>query len=153
MKSEAEFCTIVNHSLICGNKIPDPSSAFSSTTKRCFDGIGMLEVDGQLKFLCWEAKLLKKPMAFNFNRIESHQSYFLNEYKKSGILCYVIVCVDYGRADKRVFIFDWDERMDSLYREGFSIHLKKLNCLPYNKVEKKQFKFENIISYEDLIKI
>lgn len=153
MKNEAEFCTVVNHSLICGHKIADPGAAFSSTIKRCFDGIGMLEINNELKFVCWEAKFLKKPQAFNFaNKIESHQSYYLSEYSKSDVLCYVLLCVDYGRSDKRVFIFEWNKDMDNLYREGYSIHKKVLDSLPYNKVSKSKFDFENIIKFEDLTK-
>jgi hypothetical protein len=42
--------------------------------------------------------------------------------------------------------------MDNLYREGYSIHKKVLADLPYNKVSKSKFDFENIIKFEDLTK-
>jgi hypothetical protein len=63
-----------------------------------------------------------------------------------------LLCVDYGRSDKRVFIFEWNKDMDNLYREGYSIHKKVLDSLPYNKVSKSKFDFENIIKFEDLTK-
>lgn len=151
MKNEAEFCTVVKHSLIDGFKIPDPTNAFNMTSQRAFDGIGTLMINSELRFVCWEAKFLKKPMAFNFNRIEEQQSYYLAQYSHAkSIISYVIVGVDYGRNDKRVFIFNWDDSMAELYKKGFSIHLKNLNKLPYNKISKSAFSFENIIYYKDL---
>lgn len=150
MKNEADFCVVVKHSLINGYKIPDPNNLYSSTSKRVFDGIGSIIFNNELKFVCWEAKYLKKPSAFNFNRIEEHQSYYLSEYSKTGVLSFLILCVNYGRADKRVFIFKWDNNMDDLYKSGFSIHLKNLNKLPYNKINKNTFLFENIIDYNML---
>ena len=42
----------------------------------------LLLINDELKFVCWEAKFLKKPQAFNFNRIEKHQSFYLKEYSK-----------------------------------------------------------------------
>ena len=41
--------------------------------------------------------------------------------------------------------------MDALFEKGFSIHLKKLNTLPFNKIEKGVFNFDNIIEYKDLV--
>lgn len=108
-------------------------------------------IDNELRFVCWEAKFLKKPMAFNFNRIEEQQSYYLAQYAHAkSIVSYVIVGVDYGRSDKRVFVFNWDDNMAALYKKGFSIHLKHLNKLPYNRVSKGAFSFENIVYYKDL---
>ena len=77
MKNEAEFCNVVKKSMICSYKIPDPSGVYANTIKRSFDGIGMLLINDELKFVCWEAKFLKKPQAFNFNRIEKHQSFYI----------------------------------------------------------------------------
>lgn len=152
MKNEAELCSVITKSLVNGYKIPDPSGMYAMTSKRAFDGIGTLVVNGELTFICWEAKFLKRPGAFNFNRIEPWQSFYLSEYSKAkNVVSYVIVGVDYGRADKRVFIFEWNEKMDALYKNGFSVHLKTLNTLPYNKISKSVFSFNNIIKYEDLL--
>lgn len=151
MKNEAELCTVIKNSLINGFKIPDPSSSFRQTSKRVFDGIGTLIVSNELRFVCWEAKFFKKPMAFNSNIIEPQQSYFLSEYSKAkNVISYIILGINYGRADKRVFIFNWDSSMDNLYKKGFSIYLKNLNKLKYNKINKNIFYFENIITYSDI---
>ena len=151
MKNEAEFCNVVKKSMICSYKIPDPSGVYANTIKRSFDGIGMLLINDELKFVCWEAKFLKKPQAFNFNRIVRHQFFYLKEYSKSNVLCFVIVGIYYGRADKRVLIFKWDENMAALFEKGFWIHLKKLNALPFNKIEKGVFKFSNGIGYRGVV--
>ena len=151
MKNEAELCTVIKNSLINGFKIPDPSSSFKQTSKRVFDGIGTLIVSNELRFVCWEAKFFKKPMAFNSNIIEPQQSYFLSEYSKAkNVISYIILGINYGRADKRVFIFNWDSSMNTLYKKGFSIYLKNLNKLKYNKINKNTFYFENIITYNDI---
>lgn len=154
MKNEAEFCTVVKNSMINGFKIPDPSDMFNATSKRCFDGIGTLMIDDKLTFVCWEAKYLKSMSAFNFNRIEEHQNYYLTEFHKAeSIKSYLIVGVNCGRADIRVFVFDWNEKFSELYKNGFSIHKKYLEKMPYNKVSKGIFKFENIVKYDELISL
>ena len=68
MKNEAEVCTIIRNSLVSGFKVPDPSGAFQSTSQRCFDGIGTIEKEDGLHFVCWEAKYLKSMSAFPFSR-------------------------------------------------------------------------------------
>ena len=113
----------------------------------------MLSINNKLTFVCWEAKFLKTYSAFNFNRIEEHQNFYLTEYQKSGVKSFVIVGVNCGRADIRVFVFDWNEKFSELYKNGFSIHKKYLEKLPYNKVSKGVFKFENIIKYDELISL
>lgn len=151
MRNEAAFCTIVVNSLIDGAKIPDPSSGYGQTSKRTFDGVGMLKIDDKLTFICWEAKLLKELSAFNFKRIESHQSYYLMKYQLAqGVKSYLIVGVAAGRADNRAYVFEWNEKMNDLYIKGFSIHKKYLEKLPYNEIHKGVFQFDKIISYEDL---
>lgn len=154
--NESEFCTIIKNSFPKDfiYKIPDPTGQFSMTIKRTFDGIGMIEVDREIHPLYWEAKYLPKAGAFNFNRIEVHQDYYLRFYKKiPNAISYIIVGINFGRADKRVFIFDWDEDFGKLYKEGFSIHKKVLEKLPYNKISKGKFAVENIITYKKLMEL
>ena len=149
--NEAQFCTIIKNSMIDGFKIPDPTGQFSSTIKRAYDGIGLLNIDNELRFCCWEAKWLKTLSAFNFSKIEPHQDYFLRAHRKAkNVLSYLIVGIDASRADKRVYIFDWDEDFGKLYQNGFSIHKKRLELLPYNKIIKSKFNFSNIIKYNQL---
>lgn len=151
MKSEAEFCTIISNSMINGFKIPDPSGNFAATTKRAFDGIGTLMVDGELRFICWEAKLLKHFEAFSLKRVEPHQDYYLREYSKAkSIISYLILGIDIDRTDKRAYIFEYSDKMSELYSQGFSFHKKVLEKLPFNKISKGHFDFENIITEKEI---
>lgn len=151
MKNEAELCTIIAKSFTFGWKIPDASGNYFQSSIRAFDGIATQMFDDGLHFVCWEAKYLKSPGAFSFKRIETHQNEFLIEFRKAKeVKSMVLVGVDYGRSDKRVFIFDWDENFSNLYKIGFSIHLKELDKLPYNKISKGTFNFDNIITYNML---
>lgn len=155
--NEAQFCGWIKNSFPEDHifKIPDTSSGnFAMTVKRAFDGIGMIEQDGILHPLYWEAKYLPKAGAFNFNRIEPHQDKYLRIYKQiPGAVSYVIVGIDFGRSDKRVFIFDWDEDFGKLYAKGFSIHKKFLEKLPYNEVHKQKFELTNIITIQTLLDV
>lgn len=162
MKNEAELCTVIKKSLVDGYKIPDESGfqTGAHSSIRCFDGIGMLSADkfggsnNDLNFICWEAKLMKNPGAFSFKRLQPWQNEYLSKYAKArDVRSLVIVGVDYGRADKRVFVFRWDDNFSDLYNIGFSIHLKELNKLPYNSISKGVFEFANIINYNDLVGI
>lgn len=156
MWNEARFCTTIVHSLNKGYKIPDESGFQygAKTSIRCFDGIGMQEVDGELHFVCWEAKALKQMSAFNFNHIREWQNDYLTEYSHAkGVISYIILGVDCGRGDKRAYVFKWDDSMSSLYKKGFSIHKKELEKLPYNLIKKDVFTFDNIITKETLVSI
>ena len=105
MKSEAELCTIIAKSFTYGWKIPDPSGAYMQTSIRAFDGIATQMLADGLHFICWEAKYLKSPGAFSFKRIEPHQNFNLIEFRKAKeVLSYVIVGIDYGRADSVLII-------------------------------------------------
>ena len=140
--------------MIDGFKIPDASGQFAATIKRAYDGIGLIEKNGELHFCCWEAKWLKDLSAFNFKRVEEHQDYFIRAHRKAvGVLGYVIVGVDAGRSDKRAYIFDWNEDFGKLYQKGFSIHAKQLDQLPYNPIVKGTFFFDKVITIDDLKKL
>jgi penicillin-binding protein-related factor A (putative recombinase) len=98
--NEATLNTIIKNSLTFGHKISDNGIH----GKLPCDGFGMY---GSKPFY-WEAKILPKPMAFNFNRLEDHQMEALSTIKRLGgdaVITAFIICVDYGRGDKRVFIY------------------------------------------------
>lgn len=149
MRSEAEYCTCIVKSLNeigTGYKIPDPSSDYGTTSKRCFDIIGRIK---NQPVYC-EAKFNKSMCAFNLNRIEEHQARYLDEFLKvKDSLCYIALGVQVSRGDCRSYIFDWKD-LSELYKKGFSIHAKYLEKLPYNKVHKGLFSFDNIITIVDL---
>lgn len=105
------------------------------------------------KPLYLEAKFNKDPSAFNFNRIEEHQAYYLDEFAKiPDAICYVALGVQWARGDCRSFIFEWRD-ISELYKKGFSIHKKELEKLPYNSIKKEVFTFDNIITRETLVSI
>ena len=55
-------------------------------------------------------------------------------------------------GDNRAYIFDVSA-VSELYYEGFSIHKKFLEQLPYNEIHKGIFSFDNIITRSELYKI
>ena len=138
--------------MINGFKIPqpDPSGMFSSTSQRCFDGIGVLNIDDKYFFTCWEAKFLKSLCAFSLKMVEPHQDAYLRAYAEcENIKTLVILGVDIDRSDKRAYIFDWNQ-LSPLYQIGFSFHKKFLDILPYNQIKKGKFEFNNIIDKETI---
>ena len=76
MRSEAQYCTCIVKSLNSigdlAYKIPDASGNWA-TSIRVFDIMGRKDN----KPLYLEAKFNKDPSAFNLNRIEDHQAYYL----------------------------------------------------------------------------
>ena len=152
MRNEAQYCTSIVKSLNAtgdlGWKIPDSSGNWA-TSIRVFDIMGRKNN----KPLYLEAKFNKDPSAFNFNRIEEHQAYYLDEFAKiPDAYCYVALGVQWKRGETRSFIFDWRD-ISELYHKGFSIHKKELEKLPYNLVKKDIFTFDNIITKGTLVSI
>lgn len=152
MRNEAQYCTSIVKSLNAvgdlGWKIPDPHGDFVSSL-RVFDIMGRKDN----KPLYLEAKFNKDPSAFNLNRIEDHQAYYLDEFAKiPDAFCYIALGVQWKRGETRSFIFDWRD-ISVLYHKGFSIHKKELEKLPYNLIKKDIFTFDNIITKETLVSI
>ena len=70
MKNEAEFNTIVTHSLTFGHKIGDQGSTITGFHgKNPFDGFGIASTDLGNYPVYFESKFLKEPSAFNWSRI------------------------------------------------------------------------------------
>jgi hypothetical protein len=152
MRNEAQYCTSIVKSLNAagdlGWKIPDPHGDFVSSL-RVFDIMGRKDN----KPLYIEAKFNKDPSAFNFKRIEPHQSYYLDEFAKiPDAVCYVALGVQWKRGETRSYIFEWRD-ISQLYHKGFSIHKKELEKLPFNLIKKEVFSFDNIITKDVLISI
>ena len=156
MKKESEFCSVIVKSLDVGYKIPDPTGQFAKTIKRCFDIMGAHHFDGFVSYLhpvYIEAKFNKTMGSFNLNRIEDHQAYYLSRFNDvKGAKCFVILGVYAGRGDLRAYVFDWNA-LQPLYEQKKSIYAKVLKELPYNEVHKGVFKFEHIITDEELKEI
>lgn len=96
--TENQLNSIIGKSLDWRHKIGD-----AGVFQKPFDGIGIY--NGQSVY--WEAKNLKKAEAFNFNRLENHQINNLLTVQKlnPSSLTLLLIAVDFGRADKRVFVF------------------------------------------------
>lgn len=153
MKNEAEFNGIVSKSLNIsgyGFKIPDTVS--SITFKHAdlpFDGFGFfIDNNGKGYPVYWESKFLKEPSSFNFNRLEDHQIESLMKFKKAipDCLSLFLICVDFGRGDKRVFYFKDLDEINKRKIEKKNIFKKEfLELKNYVKIKKGVFDFNEII--------
>lgn len=152
MNSEAEVCTIFASSINTGYKIPDPTSNFGQTIIRPFDGLGMVEKEDGLHFLCWEGKYLSKMCAFNFGMVQPHQHAYLMEYSKAmGVEAYLAVGVKFARGKNFIYVFDYKD-VNILFIKRKSIHSKFLMKLPYMQVHKNKIEFDlsNVITLDKL---
>ena len=151
MRYESEFCTTIVKSMHLGYKIPDESSNFASSSKRCFDIIGSHSFNSSAEVPVYiEAKFNKSLSAFNLKRIEEHQSFYLSEFNKiENARCFIILGVYVKRGDLRAYIFNWSD-LKPYYDNKKSIHAKALAMLPYNSVIKNHFSFDNIITDKEL---
>ena len=116
--NEAKLNTIIGHSMQWHFKPKDNTGQLL-----CFDGFAIM--DG--KPMYWEAKNLTKPGAFNFSRLEDHQIanlLFIQSTLKVPNYCLILIGVDFGRADKRVYVFKDMAYIDKRKKEKKSI-LKK----------------------------
>ena len=49
--------------------------------------------------------------------IDKINNYYLNEYNKCiGVISYVILGVNVGRGDQRMYVFEWNDFMGELYK-------------------------------------
>jgi penicillin-binding protein-related factor A (putative recombinase) len=136
---EMEFCTVIKNSVnmlknsIC-HKIPDPTGAFAQTVKRPFDLFGAL--NGKPLYI--EAKYMNTAESFNLKKIEDHQISSLLEFKEavSDSVCWVVLGVNWGRADKRVYVFSDIKELSLRRKEGKNVLKKELATLPYFKISK-----------------
>ena len=134
---EKDFQSIVTHTFNSQNgwcyKIPD--NGFDTKPYDCYgfhDGMSYV----------MELKWLNKPQAFNFNRLEQHQiDNLIKTYEIMGdnVRACFIVGIDYGRLDKRVFIFCNDQLYDIKKRKEEKKNLlkKDFQNRPYLKIKNK----------------
>ena len=86
-------------------KIPDERSTITGFhSKNPYDVFGLYKG----KFWAWESKWMNKVQSFNLNRLEDHQiDSLIKSYEimgENGVSVFAIG-VDFGRADKRIFIW------------------------------------------------
>jgi hypothetical protein len=133
-------------------KIPDPNAGFSTTVKRCFDGIGSFKINDKFYPLYWEGKWSKNFNGLNFKeKIEPHQAAYLDSFRTiENAITLIIYGVIAERGDKRIYVFDWNFFRSFYYsEEKNNITKKQLKDLPYFKIDNKlgliDFNYENII--------
>ena len=151
---ESDFNSIVTKSFNSqggmGFKIPDERSTITGFhSKNPYDVYGLYGG----KFWAWESKWMNKPQSFNFNRLEEHQiDNLIKAYelmKGNGISVFAIG-IDYGRADKRVFIWKNEDLYEIKERknQGNNILKKEFDSLEnYIKISK------NLINIEDILNL
>ena len=140
---EQKFNTIIGNSLDWRFKIPDAGGM-----AKPFDGIGLFK--GLPVY--WEAKNLKKVEAFNFNRLEDHQIFNLLTIQQQlkQVHAWFIVCVDFGRADKRVFLFRDMDYINNRKKNKKRILKKEwLERKNYVKIKKELIDLEELLSLPD----
>lgn len=168
MKDEAEFNRIVANSLKAsktiigdkevngwGYKISDAAGAYlMATIKSPFDGFGILAKDGQVFNVYFESKFNKALSAINLNRLEPHQmeSLLATSITPSSLSVFCLGLNGEKRGDNRAYIFDVSA-IKELYYDGYSIHKKFLEQLPYNEIHKGIFAFDHIIQKDELYKV
>lgn len=100
-----------------------------------FDGFGIYKpADGEGIAVYWESKNLKRPESFNFNDLQQHQIDNLRAiaHLSKNVMPLFLVCVDFGRAEKRVYF--WRD-MDYIYQRK----LEKRNILKKEWMVRKNF--------------
>lgn len=149
---ESEFNSIVTKSLNkqggFGFKIPDERSTITGFhSKNPYDIYGIYKNH----FVAWESKWMNKPQAFNFDRLEEHQ--IDNLIKSFELLdcCLSVfaIGIDFGRNDKRVFIWknkdlynikERKENKNNIYKKEFE---ERKN---YIKISKGLINFDDILN-------
>lgn len=118
---ESDFNSIVTKSLNSqggfGFKIPDERSTLTGFhSKNPYDIFGLFENN----FVAWESKWMNKPQSFNFERLEQHQIDNLIKAFELIDNCMSVfaVGIDFGRADKRVFIWKNEDLYEILKRKN-----------------------------------
>ena len=89
-----------------------------------------------------ELKWMSKPQAFNFSRLEQHQiDNLIRTYEIMGdnARCMFIVGIDYGRTDKRAYVFCNEQLYEIARRKKEKRNLlkKDFNELPFLKIKSR----------------
>lgn len=148
---ESDFNGILTKSLNesgwFGFKIGDQRSSLTQFhSKNPYDLFGYYKG----KFVCCESKWLKKPSAFNFTRLEDHQiENLIKAYEMlDDCLSIFAIGVDYGRGDKRVFVWKNSDLYHIKERKELknNIHKKEFDILKnYVKIKKGLVNFDEIL--------
>ena len=139
--NEQQLNTIIGNSLDWRHKISDGGRHGFLP----FDGVGIFNNAP----VYWEAKFLKKPQSFNFNRLEDHQIANLLEVQRllPGNPSWFIIGVDFGHADKRVYLFRDMEYINTRKNEKDNILKKEFEKRRnYVCIKKQLIDFKELVS-------
>ena len=117
----------------------------------CFDGFGVYVSGVRGAFpVYWESKNLKKPQSFSFKDLQPHQINSLEAIQKhmnSKAMVLFLVCVDYGRMQKRVYVFRDMKYISARKAEQRNILKKEFDKRRnYVLIKKQYIDFEEILS-------
>lgn len=145
---ENQLNGIVSSSLNWAWKIPDGQHLKGTNP---FDGLGIFKsATGSAMPVYWESKNLKKPQSFNFKDLQPHQISNLEAVQKhlgNSALTLFLVCVDYGRMQKRVYVF-----RDMTYISARKLDARNILKKEFDKrrnyvlIKKQHIDFEEILS-------
>lgn len=145
---ENQVNAIVSSSLNWAWKIPDGQHLKGTNP---FDGLGVLVAKGGFSLpVYWESKNLKKPQSFNFNDLQPHQITNLEavqKHLKENALVLLLICVDYGRMQKRVYVFKDMKYISERKLEKRNILKKEFDKRRnYVLIKKQHIDFEEILN-------
>lgn len=119
----------------------------------CFDGFGVYRPADASKLalpVYWESKNLKKPQSFNFKELQPHQVNNLEAVQKllgNNALVLFLICVDYGRMQKRVYVFRDLKYISARKAEQKNIFKKEFDKRRnYVLIKKQLIDFEEILA-------
>lgn len=140
---EADLNRIIANSLDWGYKIPDPPQSVATVaSQRPFDGFGTW----QSIPVYWEGKFSKRVKSFDLSRIADHQAAALEALYStlSTAHIWVVYGVYVGRADFRIWIFDWSVLRDRRQNRE-NVLKKELEQYPYHAVKKQRIDITSVI--------
>jgi len=140
---EADLNRIMAVSLDWGYKIPDPPQQVATTaSQRPFDGFGTF--NGLPVY--WEGKFSKQLKSFDLSRIADHQADALEilHQQVSSAHIWIVYGVYVGRADFRIWIFDWNFIKHRRIAKQ-NILKKELEQYVHHAVKKQQITIETVI--------
>lgn len=154
MKNEAEFNGIVVKSLNQSGwayKVPDQVSLVTGYgAPKPFDIVGIYRnLTGEGMPVYIESKFLHRVESFNFSRLENHQLEALLKCQNllgEKALVLLLICVDFGRAEKRVFFYKDMKEIENRKNNKKSILKKEFESSNnYTTIKKGLINFEDIL--------
>ena len=115
----------------------------ASWEKKPFDCFGVYKG----KPIAMELKWLTTPKAFPMTRFEDHQLQGLLDWWKSGGWGALVIGVDFGRSDKRLYIWKNEELLglEQRKKDKRNILKKEFEALPYILMKNQKIDIDRLI--------